>query len=478
MRVFWLLFLLVITLPFLNLKGLHIEDITTGTPPKGVSLEYQPSRLILEPISGPAEQLCSLKDNKSNHWTTIISWFFWLGTIAIFTAIGKRKKLKNMLYMVLIMWLGFITFIALIIILPLPMVRMKAPADWLRVDFHSHTWESWDGSASPYTNLRFHKQSGYDCFFVTEHNNTDSYPEFSPLDQLHTVFPGAEISSTDNIRYLLLSDRKFSIEEFENKTLRDAVVAAHKKGYLVIMPHYPERGNWEYLASLDVDGFEIYDSGDHGITSAEQAELIRFCKGRNLLMTSATDYHGWGAYADGWTLIRKPEVVVPTSRMLLDLMQNRTESRVIVMKQPVSLFGNGTIFEPLSVTIRYFGSMGHVRSFVWAGWMLILIFLITIFGQRKVLNWIAILSVCCFLVYTAYMVYVRLIIHPNSEILIRKNILVASSLAFIWYIVLRTTRTQIDICYPVVNYNYQDDRKTLYEMALEIKTAFMGYLNL
>jgi hypothetical protein len=444
MRVFWILFLLVITLPFLNLKGLHIEDLTTGTPPKGVSLEYQTSRLILEPIIGPAEQLGSLKDFRVNTRTTIIPWFFWLGTIAILTSIGKRKQLKNMLYMILLMWLGFITFIALIIILPLPMVHIKAPAEWLRVDFHSHTWESWDGCVSPYTNLLFHKQSGYDCFFVTEHDNTDSYSEFSPLDQLHTVFPGAEISSKDNIRFLILADRKFSIEEFDHKPLRDAVVAAHKKGYLVIMPHYPERGSWEYLASLGVDGFDIYDSGDHGVNSTEQAELIKFCKGRNLLMTSATDYHGWSTYTDGWTLIRKPVAVVPTSRILLDLMQNRTESRVIVMKQPVSLFGNGTIFEPLSVTIRYFGSMEHVRSFVWAGWMLILIFLITIFGQRKVLNWIAIFSVWCFLAYTAYMIYGRFVIHPNSEILIRKNILVASLLSVIWYIVYRTTRTHVN----------------------------------
>jgi hypothetical protein len=210
------------------------------------------------------------------------------------------------------------------------------------------------------------------------------------------------------------------------------------------MPHYPERGSWEYLASLDVDGFEIHDSGDHGITSAEQAELIRFCKGRNLLMTSATDYHGWITYADSWTLIRKPDDVVPTSRMLIDLMKNRTESRVIVMKQPASLFGGGTVFEPLSVTIRYFGSMGHVRSFIWAGWMLVFMFLITIFGQRKALNWVAIFSALFFLVYTAYMVYGRFVIHPNSEILIRRNILVASSLSFIWYIILHTTRTKID----------------------------------
>jgi hypothetical protein len=445
MRVFWILFLLVITLPFLNLKGLHIEDLTTGTPPKGVSLEYQPSRLILEPIIGPAEQLGSLHyNNKGNLWTTLTPWFFWLGTVAIFTAIGKRKQLKNMLYMVLLMWLGFITFIAFIIILPLPVVHIKAPAEWLRVDFHSHTWASWDGCVSPYTNLLFHKQSGYDCFFVTEHNNTDSYHEFSPLDQLHTVFPGAEILSTDEIRYLVLSDRKFSSEEFDNKNFRDAVVAAHKKGYLVIMPHYPQRGRWEYLASLDVDGFEIYDSGNHRISSAEQAELIRFCKKRNLLMTSSTDYHGWSTFSDGWTLIRKPDDVVPTSRMLIDLMKNRTESRVIVMKQPESLFGGRTVFEPLSVTIRYFGSMGHVRSFIWAGWMLVFMFLITIFGQRKALNWVAIFSALFFLVYTAYMVYGRFVIHPNSEILIRRNILVASSLSFIWYIILHITRTKID----------------------------------
>jgi hypothetical protein len=453
MRVFWILFLLVITLPFLNLKGLHIEDLTAGTPPKGVYLEYQPSRLILEPIAGPAEQLCSLKDFRDNPRTTISSWFFWLGTVAILMTIWKRKQLKSMLFMVLLVWLGFITYIAFIIILPLPMVHIKAPADWLRVDFHSHTWESWDGCVSPYTNLRFHKKSGYDCFFVTEHDNTDSYPEFSPLDQLHTVFPGAEISSKDNIRYLLLADGNFSIEEFDHKSLKDAVVAAHKKGYLIIMPHFPERGSWEYLASLGIDGFEINDAADHGITSTEQAELIKFCKGRNLLMTSATDYHGWISYTDGWTLIRKPIAVVPTSRMLLDLMKKRSESRVIVMKQPESLFGKGTVFEPLSVTIRYFGSMGHMRSFIWAGWMIVAMFLITIFGQRKVFRWIAICSAWCFLVYTAYIVYVRFVIHPNSEILIRNNILVASSLAFLWYVILRTTRIQIDSCHPVVNHN-------------------------
>ncbi len=427
----WIVLLLVIALPYLHLNGAHLVDLTAGSPPAGVALEYHYIRLLLEPLAGVAEYFFSHEDP----WRMVKAWVFWIAVIPGLVALWRSRRLTRVLGAILISWLALITFLALLIVLPLPTLYLKAPADWLRVDFHSHTWHSWDGIASPEQNLLYHKRLGYDCFFITEHDITESYPEFSKEERLHIAFPGVEMVSADGVRFLILADQKFSMSEFNNKKAKEIINKAHEKGFLVIHTHSFTGQDWNYLANLGVDGFEIYDSADRGITHDERMKLIRFCKERNLPMVSATDYHGWSTLSDVWTLVKIPGNMKPTAKMLLDLLRKRTEIRVVVNQPTREYFGAGSFFEPFTGTIHYFGSLSHIKSLSWAGWILTLMFLHKILGKRRFLQSIAISLCLCFLSYSLFMAYCWYFIRPGSEILGYPRAMALALLACMWYIV-------------------------------------------
>jgi hypothetical protein len=427
----WVLLLFVIALPYLHFNGAHLVDLSFGSPPTGVALEYHYSRLLFEPLAGIAEYFFSHEDPKG----LLKAWFLWTAVIPGLLALWWSRRLQRVLGAILISWLGFITLLALLIVLPLPTLYLKAPADWLRVDYHSHTWHSWDGIASPEQNLLFHKRLGYDCFFITEHEVTESYSEFSEEVRLHSAFPGVETVSADGIRFLILADRKFSMSEFNQRKANEIINKAHENGFLVIHTHSFTGQDWNYLANLGVDGFEIYDSADRGITHDEQVKLIRFCKERNLLMVSATDYHGWSTLSNVWTLVKIPSNVKPTAKMLLDLLRKRSETHVVVNLPSREYYGAGSYFEPFTATIHYFGGLSHLQSLSWAGWMLTFMFLHKVLGKRRLLQSITISLCLCFLGYSLSMGYCWYFIHPGSKIIGYPRAMVLALLACIWFIV-------------------------------------------
>ena len=282
MKWHWIVLLLIIALPYFHLNGSHLVDLTVGSPPAGVALEYHHIRLLLEPLAGVAEYFFSLKDPRGQ----VKAWFFWTAVIPGLIVLWRSRRLPRVLGAILISWLALITLFALLVVLPLPTLYLKAPADWLRVDFHSHTWHSWDGIASPKQNLLYHKRLGYDCFFITEHEVTESYSDFSEEVRLHSAFPGVETVSADGVRFLILADRKFSMSDFDQKNAKEIINKAHEKGFLVVHAHAFTGQDWNYLANLGVDGFEIYDSADRGITHEKRGSSYAFVKNETCLWSA------------------------------------------------------------------------------------------------------------------------------------------------------------------------------------------------
>jgi predicted metal-dependent phosphoesterase TrpH len=432
MKWLWILLILVITLPFFHVQGPQLVDLTAVSPPPGVSLEPDQLRPLAEPFIGLAQYFYSLNNLKPR----LEVWFFWAAAIPALVTLLRKRRIKSAVSAILLSWLALLTLLVLFMLLPLPAEHLKAPNDWLRIDFHSHTWHSWDGIASPEKSMKDHMRQGYDRFFVTDHWNTDALSDFSRADQLNVVFPGEEIAGNGN-RFLILADRKFTASGFKGKDAKEVIQIAHKQGFLVIAPHYPDHDTWAQLADLGIDGFEVYDSADRAFGLDTPTALIKFCKEKNLLMVGGTDYHGRCSLSDVWTLVRKAPENGKPGQTLTDLLRMRNDVHVMVRTMPGQLTGKMSFLEPFAGIYHYLGSMTLTQSLSWAGWILLIMLLCSKLGGRKLARFIALLLCLCFVSYGAYFSYIWYSIHPGSEILMSRIIPALALLAFTWYLVWR-----------------------------------------
>jgi hypothetical protein len=55
--------------------------------------------------------------------------------------------------------------------------------------------------------MEFHRQQGYDSFFVAEHNHTNGFMTFPRDERYKKVFPGMQIQTKDGVSVLLLASK-------------------------------------------------------------------------------------------------------------------------------------------------------------------------------------------------------------------------------------------------------------------------------
>jgi hypothetical protein len=260
--------------------------------------------------------------------------------------------------------------------------------------------------------------------------------------KLRSVYPGLEIRDIEGVGFLILADREFTASEFANKSGSEIVAMAHAQGFLVISPHWwkEKRCEWEYLARLGIDGFEIFSSAYKNFDKKMQAKLIAFCKQRRLLMVGTTDWHGWGSFTDVWTLVGKKGLDQQKPGELLDHLRQAPEVRVVVRRPPSERFGPKSLLEPFAGAVWYFGSLSSWQATTWAGWIILLGALHAALGGRRLQSIIVfVLSQCTLAV--AVLTFIRwFMVHSDNVILVRKLGPIFSGLAVGWYFVWRSVR--------------------------------------
>ncbi|MGH7591866.1 MAG: PHP domain-containing protein [Gemmatimonadales bacterium] len=202
-----------------------------------------------------------------------------------------------------------------------PMVSLVgAPAGQLVVDLHTHTNVSHDVQGTLMRGFdaeaarRWHRRAGFDVFFITDHNRIDGIPaDGGPAGAVPALCPGEEVSAADQHVVLLGNTSLVNNHDYGDSLpgiLRLFRDAGPHFGAIAIasIPEYDKNHfhDLHKFADAGVLGFEIVNGAPKAneLTLAHRDSVIALARARNLVLLGVSDSHGWGATAEGWTLVR------------------------------------------------------------------------------------------------------------------------------------------------------------------------------
>ena len=426
-KILWVI-PIIIVLSLLPAPKARLVDIATGLTPNGFFVVWPPVRYLFEPFVGLAACVLSF----TRYMVQMGAWLVWIGVLTALYNIVRKKKAVITAQRVLFAWLVSVSFILFAILAPLPAPRLEKPAGYTAIDLHSHTHFSHDGVVSPAQSLVYHRDLGFDRFFVTEHGHTSSFAHFPKNVQMSTVLPGMQVQTTERISLLVLADQPYNGADFTHRPIRDLIRHAHARGFVVICPHWWKwrQPSWEELYADGIDGFEIYNAGYRKFSDAERANLVRFCGDHNLIMTGSTDWHGWGRISDVWTVAVTGDRSVP----LFEQLRRHAGMTVLVYRIPGVNTTARYLFEPFVGLYYYFGGLAAPGL---AGWI-IWIFFIYCASFVKGIRWFRILALGIGTVFAGMTVYclVRWMpLLPENQILGRLLSPILFAVGLGWFLV-------------------------------------------
>lgn len=365
-KILWLI-PIIIAASFLNAPVISLKEVVSNAPLSDFSVVWPLWRYIFEPLSGPAEYVLSF----TRYIFQLVSWVLWLSLFVLVRGMAKKKTSGEIAKRIFFCFISVVSFVTFCILFPLPAPKLEKKPVYASLDLHSHTNYSHDGADTVNQSLIYHKNLGFDLFFITEHGHTNSFVKFPEDKKFRTVLPGIQVQTTERISLLVLSDKAFSHEDFLNKSIEEVISLAHGRGFIVICPHWWKwkRPPIEELFRYGIDGFEIYNAGYRNISDKERNEIIEFCKARNLLMVGSTDWHGWGRTSDAWTIVSLPQKDGFAWENVFNELRKHSATMVLVNRRAERNDLIRYVFEPFFGLYYYFGSLNFKQLSSWILWL-------------------------------------------------------------------------------------------------------------
>ncbi len=373
-------------------------DIGTGLPVHDAGLVSPLANRLFAPFLDFPNYLLTL----SRPEVQLLSWLAWLCAIWVIFALTRNKgPVKNrilpMIRGLIVTAVSFILFIVYCIICPLPQYRMTSGnPDEVFLDLHSHTIYSHDGLVTPERNLRWHLNSGFSGWAITEHDRIGKAPliqrEMIRKDSIAAVaIAGQEVNFRKVHLNLLGLKDSFDAGGYEKPA--GLIKEVHRQGGAVIVPHYWAETRSPFsmkdLAEAGVDGFEIAGDSSVPLTPEAQREIISVCRGKKLVMLSGTNWHGWRNDCTMWTGFNisnwKQMDIESREKAVIDALRNRETGRFRVLgyrqRFPAS---TGYVFEPFTGFASYYMSMDMWQQVSWLFWIAIICFLLPRIRHRRI----------------------------------------------------------------------------------------------
>lgn len=210
------------------------------------------------------------------------------------------------------------------LLLPRPMAYLATQDPTVMVvDFHSHTSASGDARRgfSVEDNRDWHRRAGYDVTVITDHatvagaerglaNNTAA-----GLDE-PMVVQSIEVTWTGEHVSVLGAQRTYSgmltpnLRDIDPDALRLVSIVPSREP--VVVWHHPRDLSRLPPASgpstPGIRAIEIANGAPNNIDDVKpkRARILALAQQHDLMLTTATDNHGWGYTAPAWTLMRPP----------------------------------------------------------------------------------------------------------------------------------------------------------------------------
>ncbi|MEI6676982.1 MAG: PHP domain-containing protein [Mariniphaga sp.] len=380
---------------------IHIENALTLETVPDFGIHISVWKTLFEPVLG-----LLLFYNRSFHSLTEMRLLlFWVLAVFIVYSLIKSFLIKNkqkrsrfvviqLVNIPIVIGLWFVVFV-IIVFIPLPnnTIINNSPNSVL-VTTHSHTQFSHDGLISQEGLWKWHKRNGFDAFFITDHNNHDQTFDFvqaqrnNKFPQEPLVICGEEFSGSNHLSLLGLKE-KFSTKGISDST---AIRLAHAANNAVIANHWfdGERNSLEYYKNLNVDGFEIENSGTDLTYERDVYQKIKDFCGRNaLIMNGGLDFHGYGNACSLWNAFEIPGwknlTPVLKEEAILNILKTHDQSKlkVLLYKDRPYYTKRYLLFSPVFTFINYFRTLNSYQVTSWIFWILVMTWVINIDDKKN-----------------------------------------------------------------------------------------------
>ena len=281
----------------------QLTDAVTGAPPGDASLVKPFWYLVLAPLSNILDALTFLSLARAK--ILVCTWLVALALAGALTGPGWRSRVtRGVGYPLLLVLLA-----AAAVLLPRPVPYLvSGDPDGTVVDFHAHTEVSHDGRHgwSADDLARWHAAQGFQASYVTDHNAVFNRHVVSPINLL----PGAEWSVYGQHVVALgeMEPLDPALYSRDTKAMLGIFAGLHALNALAIasIPEYWEnhRNDLGLFVAEGVDGFEIVNCAPKaiGFTPTARAEVLGLARSHDLLVTGASDNHGWGKVTCVWNV--------------------------------------------------------------------------------------------------------------------------------------------------------------------------------
>jgi hypothetical protein len=270
--------------------------------------------------------------------------------------------------------------------LPRPIARLALSSpDDVVVDFHSHTRYSWDGRSafSPDASRRWHRASGFDVAYITDHSTFAGAEEAALANPAHAgdgtvMLSGIEVRDRGNHLVVLGTDaadwRSYTAGDLQERIFRRDIAArgAARPVVLLTLP-----GNLKTGSQIAVDGIELSDAAPRGLgqADAESGVIGQMARDRNESLVASSNNHGWASASPAWSVMRIPNWRSMTPAQLdiairgTILREGLAAVRVIDRRVPGAISSLGVALTVPDTAWRMLTTMSWTERASWLVWI-------------------------------------------------------------------------------------------------------------
>lgn len=281
-----------------------LVDAVTGAVPGDADLSRPALYILFAPASNLLDALTFLTVERAE--ALLITWAAALAAWGLLAGGGgwRLRLLRAALAPVVVLVLA-----GAAVVLPRPVPRLiDGDSAATVIDYHAHTEASHDGRKGwTFDDLaRWHAAQGFQASYVTDHN----IPSVEHDGGAIPLLPGVEWSVYRQHIVGLGPVRPIARDSFSRDTpsMLGIFAALHRQGAIAIasIPEYWEnhREDLDQFVAAGVDGFEIVNCAPKALrlSSGDRRDVLDLARGHDLLVTGASDNHGWGKVTCVWNV--------------------------------------------------------------------------------------------------------------------------------------------------------------------------------
>jgi len=283
-------------------------DAVTGAPPGDADLTRPFLYLLMAPLTNLLDALTFLSLARAQ--ALVATWMAALALWGLLRPGSWRLRMGRAA-----LGIGTILFlVGATLALPRPVPRLvTADSSAVVLDYHAHTAASHDGrkrwTAADLAD--WHAAQGFQASYVTDHNLLFTQRVEQPI----RLLPGVEWSVYRQHVVALSPATAIDRDSFSRDTpaMLRLFAELHRQGSLGIasLPEYWDhhREDLDAFVAAGVDGFEIVNCAPKGLAFPSQArrDILDLAGPNDLLVTGASDNHGWGKVTCVWNVTHPGE---------------------------------------------------------------------------------------------------------------------------------------------------------------------------